>query len=175
MQKSLIASLILLGSTPALAGSFETQDLGETSSGAIITIGCPICTINKAKAERAAKMLPPGTEINEIREVDGELLLYTTDNWLGGNPVTFVRKAHALDIAKYSPKDAVAPKNAVADAESKTGNPNARPVTLITANAASGMIDLGVDKEAKTSALPEEPKTFDASGLKLRTELQSVK
>ena len=170
MQKSLIASLILLGTAPVFAGPFAPNSDGVNDSGSIITIGCPQCVAAKLKEDREAKMLPPGTELHEIREVDGQMMLYTTENWLGGNPVVIVRKALAHDVAKYSPEDVVAPKNAVAIADTPDENSDIENAAPTTANAAAEAIDPGVDEDAKTAALPEAPKEFDASKLELRID-----
>jgi len=175
MRKSLITSLLLIGATPvfaapAFADSFEPNNDSVRDSGSIITIGCPQCAAAKAKADIAAKMLPPGTEINQIREVDGQMMLYTTENWLGGTPVTIVRKAHKLDVAKYSPADAEAPKNAVATADTPDAGADIEAAAPVLAGAAAEIVDPGVDVEAKTAALPEEPKELDASKFELRIE-----
>lgn len=175
MQKSLITSLILLGATPvfagpAFAGSFEPKNESVNDSGSIITIGCPKCAADKSKEDRAAKMLPPGTELHEIREVDGQMMLYTTENWLGGTPVVIVRKAHVMDVAKYSPENVVAPNTAIAETDTPDAGSDIEAAAPVLAGAAGEIIDPGVDVDAKTAALPEAPKEFDASKLELRID-----
>ena len=50
------------------------------------------------KAAEAEVKLGLGEQIIEVREVDGQMMIYRTEGWLGGSPVTMVRKASDMDL-----------------------------------------------------------------------------
>lgn len=99
MRSVLIAGLAVAAASPALADSIQKLEPSRNSDS-ILTIGCPVCVKEQKEKEAKAKLLPPGTAITEIREVNGQTLVYTTENWLGGSPVTIVRKANEYQISK---------------------------------------------------------------------------
>jgi hypothetical protein len=183
MRNMLMTGLLALSTMPASAGSIEHIGPPESKTGSIIEIGCPQCFKERKKAEREARMLPPGTEIHEIKVIEGEKKLLTTENWLGGNPVTIVRKATPTDIARYDPETesttqiAEAPADEPADAQAVAAAevepveaaptlvvPHSPLVADISGTPAELVREAGGVKT--TAALPAE---LDTSGFKLRT------
>ncbi|MCY0094126.1 plant virulence effector HPE1-like domain-containing protein [Hoeflea ulvae] len=175
MMRLIIAATISAGAGAANAGSIEQFAATTSTRTSIVEIGCPSCAriaAEKAEAEAEIK-LAPGEQIIEVRDVDGEKMIYRTENWLGGSPVTMVSKATELDlialgITPAAPATADTAPTAVADtavteAPAETGSEPAlfEPVIANTAP--------GIDKDTKTSALgapPAEP--FDPSKMQLR-------
>ena len=179
MRALLMTGLLALGIAPASAGSVEYFKAAEVGSSSVTRIGCPKCFEKKRKAEREDTQLPPGTEINEIKVIEGETKLVTTENWLGGNPVTIVRKATDVDIARYGDgaQDAIqmadTPDAAPAKDESVVVAPTPDntivplpPVVADIQGTPAELINTD-DTVATTAALPVE---LDTSGFKLRTE-----
>ena len=193
MRRFLTTGLLALSTIPASAGSIEHIAPPTGKSDSIIEIGCPKCYKERKKAEREAKMLPPGTEIHEIKVIEGEPKLVTTENWLGGNPVTIVRKATPVDIARYDPEGGTTTQIAEGPANQPTGAavvaqsetiPGGELTEVTTAPAPlvipeSPMVaDIsGTPSElvrepgavATTAALPEGTMTLDTSSFTLRT------
>lgn len=170
MRLSMITGLAALVASPALAEPAEAFDVPRNVNGSIIEIGCPVCAAKERAQEAEAAMLPPGTEINEIRIVDGEQMLFTTENWLGGNPRTYVRKATEQQVAKYGPPEGdAAPATAVAEAKSPDDLPeSAAPITADVGRIPTlAMTPPSIDEAMKTSALPAAEQ-FDPSKYKLR-------
>lgn len=175
MLRLMIAATLCAGTGAANAGSIETFKATTSSRTSIVEIGCPSCARKAAAAaeEEATIKLAPGEQIIEVRDVAGEKMIYRTENWLGGSPVTMVRKATELDlialgvsepktnqIAETDRAVTVAPKPPVT-AKASSEPPLFEPVIANTAP--------GIDKDTKTSALgapPAEP--FDPSNMELR-------
>ena len=174
MRALLMTGLLALGIAPASAGSVEYFKAADVGSSSVTRIGCPECFTKKRKAEREDNLLPPGTELNEIKVIDGETKLVTTENWLGGTPVTIVRKATDVDIARYG--------DGADDATRMADTPDAAPTiaapapdnTLVplppvVADIQGTPAELTNTDETvtATAALPAE---LDTSGFELRTE-----
>ncbi|AKI01522.1 hypothetical protein IMCC20628_02827 [Hoeflea sp. IMCC20628] len=175
MLRLMIAATICAGAGAANAGSIEQFTATTSSRTSIVEFGCPSCA-RKAAAkavEEATIKLEPGEQIIEVRDVAGEKMIYRTENWLGGSPVTMVRKATELDLIALG---VPAPETKqTAEADSAVTEASEPPVTAkstsepllfepVIANTAPG-----IDKDTKTSALGNptaEP--FDPSKLELR-------
>lgn len=175
MQRLILAAAVCLGAGPSGASSIQPYTPSANTRTSIVEIGCPACT--RAAAEKAAAeaeiRLAPGEQIVEVHEVDGQMMIYRTENLLGGSPVTMVRKASEADLialgyaepeAKQSAEaeepvaiTADTPMIAEAASEPKLFEP-------VTANSAPG-----IDQETKTSALGDGgKKEFDPSKFELR-------
>lgn len=175
MQRLILAAAVCIGAGPASASSIEPYSPSMNTRNSIVEIGCPSCT--RAAAEKAAEeaevRLAPGEQIVEVHEVDGKMMIYRTENLLGGSPVTMVRKASEADLIalgyaepetkQIAETDAPAvdagekPMTAEAEGEPKLFEP-------VIANSAPG-----IDEETMTSALGDTPKAeFDASKFELR-------
>ncbi|MBW3096964.1 plant virulence effector HPE1-like domain-containing protein [Pseudohoeflea coraliihabitans] len=100
MSVPAVPALMAVTALPAVAGSIEVLEV-SAKTGSVITIGCPICKAQREAEARAEKMLPPGTVLNELRQIGEETYLATTENLLGGSPVTILRKARPEEISLY--------------------------------------------------------------------------
>lgn len=181
MRSILIAALAagaaIAAAESAGASSLDTFSATASERTSITVIGCPACVKAAAEAAKQKEALPPGTIRHELKQVDGQMMLYTTEAMLGGSPVTIVRKATDYDIATYGGKPATETAQA--------------PAAPATTPAIAGMAgtprpepapESSIDTESKTAALsaapaeaeplvvPAQP-TFDASNLTLRTTL----
>ncbi|MBD9371259.1 hypothetical protein IB238_01220 [Rhizobium sp. ARZ01] len=129
----------LLGA-PALASSIEPIASSDKGQGSIATISCTDCPALKEKKQSKTYFVPevePGTQKVEIREVDGEKMIFRSESWLGGSPVVFVSKApeEADDAAK---DDVAATAVHTVDPEATTGALNANASGHAVAAAADG-------------------------------------
>lgn len=80
---------------PAFADSIQPV-AGAVSADSIETIRCTDCPALKEKFKGAAyhvDAIAPGTQKVEVREKNGERLVFRTEAWMGGSPVVFVSKA----------------------------------------------------------------------------------
>ena len=98
MQRLILAAAVCIGAGPAGASSIETYKPTASERTSIVEIGCPSCTRDAAEEAAADIQLAPGEQIVEVRDVDGEMMIYRTENLLGGSPVTMVRKASELFV-----------------------------------------------------------------------------
>ncbi|MCY0150494.1 plant virulence effector HPE1-like domain-containing protein [Hoeflea sp. G2-23] len=196
MLRLILTASLCAGASAASASSIGPYTATGSERTSIVEIGCPACVreaAEKAAAEAEVK-LGLGEQIIEVREVDGQMMIYRTEGWLGGSPVTMVRKASDMDLVALGvsqpsetqiadlPKaadDVAADQPMTAAAIIKTDMPRtATPVTEpvlvapplykpVIANTAPG-----IDTEATTSALgidtAEAAKPFDASKFELR-------
>ncbi|WP_412051499.1 plant virulence effector HPE1-like domain-containing protein [Hoeflea sp. Naph1] len=195
MLRLILTASLYVGASAASATSVGPFTATGSERSSIIEIGCPSCVREAAeKAAEAEVKLGLGEQIIEVREVDGQMMIYRTEGWLGGSPVTMVRKASDMDLVALGvsppsdtkiadlPKaadDVVSDQPMTAAAIIKTDMPRtATPVTEpalvapplykpVIANTAPG-----IDTEATTSALgidtAEAAKPFDASKFELR-------
>lgn len=186
MPRWIIAAALCLSAGTAHAGSVEPFQPTASTRTSIIEVGCPPCVLEAERkaAEEAMVRLGPGEQIFEVREMDGEPMIYRTEQWLGGSPVTMVRKASEADLIALglaAPKDgqtaAIKDTDAgvtpvtVDAAQANAGRPVTEPALTapplfepVTANSSPG-----VDAEATTSALGGEPADpFDPSKFELR-------
>lgn len=185
MQKLLIAALMCAGAGAAQAGSIESFKASDSNRSSITEVGCPACAREaaaKAAAEAEIK-LAPGEQIVEAREVDGQVMIYRTENLLGGSPVTMVRKASEADLIALglsTPEDSeIAASDEAPDAGDET------PVTAAISDEPAAADEAaeepklfepviansapGIDAETKTSALAENAaEPFDPSKFELR-------
>ncbi|MDF1608613.1 plant virulence effector HPE1-like domain-containing protein [Hoeflea sp. YIM 152468] len=172
MLRTILAATFCLGAGAAQASSIEPFQPTASSRSSMITIGCPACVreaAQKAKADTEIK-LKPGQIIVEARDVDGEMMIYRTENLLGGSPRTMVRKAREADLialglvndkAHDTASVEAATDNAPATAETADQPRLFEPVIATTAP--------GIDQDTKTGALGEPVKTaFDPSSFELR-------
>ena len=113
MQRLILAAAVCIGAGPAGASSIETYKPTASERTSIVEIGCPSCTRDAAEEAAADIQLAPGEQIVEVRDVDGEMMIYRTENLLGGSPVTMVRRpARQISsrLAMPSQKPTRAPK-----------------------------------------------------------------
>lgn len=175
MQRLIIAAAVCMGAGSASASSIEPYTPSLNTKTSIVEIGCPSCTREAAKkaAEEAQVRLAPGEQIVEVHEVDGQMMIYRTENLLGGSPVTMVRKASEADLIALgvaSPQgNQVAETAEPADGGSdqpQTADAAGEPALFepVIANSAPG-----IDAETMTSALSDAPQAaFDPSKYELR-------
>lgn len=190
MLRLITALSLCAGATAANATSVEAFKPTSSTRSSIVEIGCPPCVLAAEKAAAEAQVkLEPGEQIFEVREVDGDKMIYRTEGWLGGSPVTMVSKATEADLIALGfaePETDVADAPAVegdgtADGEMQTADVAAEPPVTEPALVAPGLIEpplfepviansaAGIDKEATTSALGDAvAKPFDASTFDLR-------
>jgi hypothetical protein len=175
MLRLIIAATMCAGAGAAHASSIEPYSPSMNTRNSILEIGCPACT--RAAAETAAAeaevRLAPGEQILEVRDVDGQMMIYRTENLLGGSPVTMVRKASEADLIALG---VVEPEsNQVAVADKPADDTSEAPLTVDAAAAASqpklfepviANSAPGIDVDTKTSALSDAP--FDPSTFELR-------
>ncbi len=159
MRAFMLTGLLALAAIPASAGSITHVSPPQSKSGSIIEIGCPQCFKERKKAEREAKSLPPGTEINEIKVIEGEKKLVTTENWLGGDPVTIIRTATPTDIARYDPDSD--PGTQVAEAPVE--QPSEGAVVTDSETIPGGELTV-VSAEHAPLVIPQSPLVADISG-----------
>lgn len=175
MLRLIIAATMCAGAGAANAASIEAYSPSMNTRNSIVEIGCPSCT--REAAEKAVKdaevRLAPGEQIVEVREVGGEMMIYRTENLLGGSPVTMVRKASQADLIALGYAEPEV--NQIAETDAPTVDADAQPMTAdaggepklfepVIANTAEG-----IDQETKTSALSDTPQAeFDPSKFELR-------
>lgn len=175
MLRLIIAATMCAGAGAANASSIEPYTPSMNTRNSIVEFGCPSCT--RAAAEKAAAeaevRLAPGEQIIEVHEVDGQMMIYRTENLLGGSPVTMVRKASEADLIALGMAE---PKsNEIAETEAPEMDAAEAPLTAdaegepklfepVLANGAPG-----IDEETKTSALSGAAQAdFDPSKFELR-------
>jgi len=175
MLRLIIAATMCAGAGAANASSIEPYTPSMNTRNSIVEIGCPSCTRAAAAkaAEEALVKLAPGEQIIEVHEIGGEMMIYRTENLLGGSPVTMVRKASKADLIALgvaSPEG-----NQTAETEEPANGAGEQPLTADAAGEAKlfGPVIAnsapGIDAETKTSALGEAPQVaFDASKFELR-------
>tara|TARA_R110002020_G_scaffold86731_10_gene214146 strand:- start:16289 stop:16828 length:540 start_codon:yes stop_codon:yes gene_type:complete len=177
MLRVMIAAALCAAAGAANAGSVDTFAPTSSDRSSIIEVGCPACAREAAKkaAEEAEIKLAPGEQIIEVRNIDGQMMIYRTENWLGGSPVTMVRKATDLDlialgVAKPETEQIAETGTDKAPVEAQppvTAETTAEPPLFepVIANTAPG-----IDKDTKTSALGEQAAAtpLDASKFELR-------
>jgi len=179
MLRLMIAATLCVGAGAANAGSIEAFAPTASDRTSIVEIGCQSCARKAAikAAEEARIKLAPGEQIIEAREVGGKMMIYRTENWLGGSPVTMVRKASEADLIALGVAAPDSEQTVEADtaAGGETEPTMTAPVTAATmsepqlfepviANSAPG-----IDEDTKTSALGETPaEPFDPSKFELR-------
>jgi hypothetical protein len=170
MRTILTAALTAAGLAAAFPAAASSLDEFHPTAGkrkSITVVECQSCPRAEAPKKRGPG-LAPGAMIHELKEVDGQMMLYTTEAMRGGSPVTIVRKATDYDIARYG-KGATATTATAHDM---------RVVKPFLADMADAPVpEAAIDTEAKTSSLaaaetpaPAGP-AFDASGFTLRTTL----
>ena len=169
------ATICAAGAGAANASSIEPYSPSMNTRNSIVEIGCPSCTRAAAeKAEQEAQVrLAPGEQIVEVHEVDGQMMIYRTENLLGGSPVTMVRKASEADLIALGVREPESTQ--IAETETPSIDAGNKPVIAdaaaepklfepVVANSAPG-----IDEDTKTSALGEAPKAeFDPSQFELR-------
>lgn len=175
MQRLIIAATMCLGAGTANASSIAPFSPTASSRTSIVEIGCPSCAREAAaKAKVAAETrLAPGEQIVEVRNIGGKMMIYRTENLLGGSPVTMVRKASEADLIALG---VAAPDgNQIAETKVPANNAHEQPLTAdaasepklfepVMANSAPG-----IDAETMTSALSQAPQVaFDPSKFELR-------
>ena len=173
MQRLILAAAVCIGAGPASASSIETYKPTASERTSIVEIGCPSCTRDAAEEAAADIQLAPGEQIVEVRDVDGEMMIYRTENLLGGSPVTMVRKASEADLIALG--YAEPETNQSAEADQPAAEAGEAPMTAeadrepdlfepVAANSAPG-----IDEETMTSALEDAPRAeFDPSKFELR-------
>lgn len=175
MQRLIIAAALCMGAGTADASSIEPYSPTASTKTSIVEIGCPSCAREAAaKAEQEAQIkLAPGEQIVEVHEVDGEMMIYRTENLLGGSPVTMVRKASQADLIALG---VVEPEGNQMAATEDDAVESAEPPMTADAAAAPKLFEPviansapGVDEETMTSALTDNAQAnFDPSKYELR-------
>lgn len=189
MLRLIIAVTLCAGASAAHATSVEAFKPTSSPRSSIIEIGCPPCVLAAQKAAAEAEVkLAPGEQIFEVRDVDGEKMIYRTEGWLGGSPVTMVSKATEANLAAFGLGE---PETDVADApavggnvapqdEMQTAKAPVEPAVTEPALVAPGLIEqplfepviansaAGIDTDATTSAVEKAAKPFDPSTFELR-------
>lgn len=175
MQRLIIAAAVCMGAGTAGASSIEPYTPSANTKTSIVEIGCPSCAREAAAkaAEEAQVKLAPGEQIVEVHEVGGKMMIYRTENLLGGSPVTMVRKASEADLIALgvaSPEgNMVAETDAAGNGDgdqAQTADAASEPKLFepVIANSAPG-----IDAETMTSALSDTPQAaFDPSKYELR-------
>ena len=173
MQRLIIAAAVCMGAGTASASSIEPYSPSMNTRNSIVEIGCPVCAREAAAkaAEETLVRLAPGEQIIEVHEIGGKMMIYRTENLLGGSPVTMVRKASEADLIALGVTDPEG--NKIAETDEPAGSD--QPLTAdaagepklfepVLANSAPG-----IDEETMTSALGEAPQAaFDPSKFELR-------
>lgn len=175
MLRLIIAATMCAGAGAANASSIEPYTPSMNTRNSIVEFGCPSCTrvaAEKAAAEAEVR-LAPGEQIIEVRDVDGQKMIYRTENLLGGSPVTMVRKASQDDLIALGFAEPETIQTAETDKpvigtgeQPMTAEAGSEPKLFepVLANSAPG-----IDEETKTSALGEAPRAdFDPSKFELR-------
>lgn len=175
MQRLILAAAVCMSAGTAGATSIENFSATASTRSSIVEIGCPSCAREAAEkaAVEAETKLAPGEQIVEVHNVGGKMMIYRTENLLGGSPVTMVRKASDADLIALGV--AVPGSNQVAETDAPATGPDERQLTAdaarepklfepVIANTAPG-----IDVDTMTSALGEEPQAaFDPSKYELR-------
>ncbi|MGJ8571811.1 MAG: plant virulence effector HPE1-like domain-containing protein [Hoeflea sp.] len=175
MLRLIIAATMCAGAGAANASSIEPYSPSMNTRNSIVEFGCPSCT--RAAAEKAAAeaevRLAPGEQIIEVHEVGGQMMIYRTENLLGGSPVTMVRKASEADLIALGMAEPET--NQIAEANEPAIRSGDQPQIAdaeieprlfepVLANSAPG-----IDQETKTSALSDAAQAdFDPSKFELR-------
>ena len=175
MQRLIIAAAVCMGAGAAGASSIEPYTPSANTKTSIVEIGCPSCAREAAAkaADEAEVKLAPGEQIVEVHEVGGEMMIYRTENLLGGSPVTMVRKASEADLIALGVASPASNQIAATDDPSagagdqpQTADAETEPKLFepVIANSAPG-----IDAETMTSALSDAPQAvFDPSKYELR-------
>lgn len=177
MRRIMIAAAMTLAAGGAQASSIDRVKTGDGAHKSIVQFGCPACTRAAEEAARNTVVLPASGQIVELREVGGQQMIYRTENWLGGTPVTMVSKATNSDIAKLGGEKARPASPVVAVSEPAKIFVPGKPVeasastSLVIEEASAGDVP-EIDVEATTAAIAGSAKAsaaaFDASHMKLR-------
>ena len=93
-----IAVISLSGAGLASASSVSKLSLSEDGLPSVLTYSTAPAKAAVTETVAAPVVAPGGVKI-EIREVDGEKMIFRTENLIGGSPITMVRKATEADIA----------------------------------------------------------------------------
>ena len=149
MRALLMTGLLALGIAPASAGSVEYFKAADVGSSSVTRIGCPECFTKKRKAEREDNLLPPGTELNEIKATDVDIARY------GDGADDATRMADTPDAAPTIA--APAPDNTLVPLPPVVADIQGTPAELTNTD----------ETVTATAALPAE---LDTSGFELRTE-----
>ncbi|MDP2119779.1 MAG: plant virulence effector HPE1-like domain-containing protein [Hoeflea sp.] len=175
MLRMMIAAALCAAAGVANAGSIESFKATTSTRTSIVEVGCPSCAREAARkaAEETEIRLAPGEQIVEVRNVGGEMMIYRTENWLGGSPITMVSKATELDLIALgvrAPEDKL-----IADTDKAADDLAQPPVTAQTASEPPLFEPViantapAIDKDTKTSALGAAPiAPLDTSKFELR-------
>lgn len=184
MRRIIIAAALTVAAGAAQASSIDVFAPTQSARSSIIEIGCLACVkaAEKAAEEKLAPTLAPGSQIVELRHIDGKPMVYRTDNWLGGSAVTWVSKGTPLELQAYGLDPEVSTEIAVeqADGETEWAVPAADIAEVATPEtgeleATQSAAAKIIDRSAKTSAITADaaalasaPQIFDASKMELR-------
>ena len=96
MRVIMLAGTILLGAVAAKAASIDAV-ISSDHQRSIEQVVCAACGPYAPQVEDVVQdiELAPGQQKVEIREVNGEKMVYRTEAWFGGSPVVVVSKAYA--------------------------------------------------------------------------------
>lgn len=191
MLRLIAAALLCAGASAASASSIEAFKETSSTRSSIMEIGCHECVrAAEAAAAEAEVRLEPGEQIVEVREVEGEQMIYRTEGWLGGSPVTMVSKASEADLIALGivTPETAEPETDIADAPAANDGVEDESVveTAQTPAVTEPAMDApelvrtplfepvvansnpGIDAASTTSALTAKDKPFDPSSFELR-------
>jgi hypothetical protein len=87
----------MLASGSAMASSIQPiESYSKDSAGSVISESCDHCPALSQPIAKKSYIVPelkPGTQVMEIRDIDGQRKIARTEAWMGGSPVTFISKA----------------------------------------------------------------------------------
>lgn len=169
MLKWILAATLCAGASTAHAGSVDVYKPTSGTRKAIIEIGCPACV--RAAEQAAAKdvvTLEQGEQIIELRDTGSGMMVYRTEAWLGGSPVTMVSKASEADLIAHGAASAETQHAAAPETEVEPGD--AEAVATVEPAAAKPVIanasTPGIDAETTSAlapaanAVPFDPSTY---------------
>lgn len=97
MRSIILTTALMLASGSAMASSIlPIESNGKESAGSIITERCDHCPALSKPVKKNAYIVPElkeGTQITEIRDINGQKKVARIEAWMGGSPVTFISKA----------------------------------------------------------------------------------
>lgn len=164
MRMNILVLALLSSAVSAQASSIDVVKTGTDRSGSIEKVGCAECVQAAKKASMAVVELAPGTQKIEIRDVNGVKMVYRTEAWFGGSPVTVVSKA-LPDVPVVAESEPVKVEDVASTPEPITEQP-ARTADMIDEDATTSAVPTETGAEAKVEVREQ---AFDPGKLEFRT------
>lgn len=161
-MRALLSAVALFAAGPALAQSIDlVKSLpAGAAPGSVTVVACPDCpSLQPVKSAYDVPPLPAGQQTVELRTVSGKQLIYRTEAWLGGSPVTFVSTPTPEMIAALTQKPV------------KGHNPMGDGIDTGARTAAVKPAPLQIKapvEAAMGAPAPKAPAALDTSGFSLR-------